>query len=107
MSGTPPARIDGTRETRGEVFREAQLRAFPDAERIDVATCGMVQAHPRVAQLRVVDEQLQALAGELERSHPGAAASLREGLEETLTVTRLGVRGALKKTLQSTTRASR
>jgi putative transposase len=47
-------------------------------------------------------DRLQALAGELDRSHPGAAASLREGLEETLTVTRLGVRGALKKTLQST-----
>ena len=47
-------------------------------------------------------EQLQTLAGELERSHPGAAASLREGLEETLTVTRLGVKGKLKKTLAST-----
>jgi putative transposase len=47
-------------------------------------------------------ERLQALAAELDRSYPGAAASLREGLEETLTVTRLGVRGALKKTLQST-----
>lgn len=47
-------------------------------------------------------ERLGVLAGELERSHPGAAASLREGLEETLTVTRLGVRGALKKTLAST-----
>jgi len=47
-------------------------------------------------------ERLQGLAAELERSHPGAAASLREGLEETLTVTRLGVRGALRKTLQST-----
>ena len=33
--------------------------------------------------------------------HPGAAASLREGLEETLTVTRLGVRGRLKRTLAS------
>jgi putative transposase len=42
------------------------------------------------------------LAGELERSHPGASASLREGLEETLTVTRLGVKGALKRTLEST-----
>jgi putative transposase len=42
------------------------------------------------------------LAAELDRSHPGAAGSLREGLEETLTVTRLGVRGALKKTLAST-----
>jgi putative transposase len=47
-------------------------------------------------------ERLTALAGELERSHPGAAASLREGLEETLTITRLGVRGALKRTLEST-----
>jgi len=47
-------------------------------------------------------ERLQALATEFDRSHPGAAASLREGLEETLTVTRLGVRGALRKTLQST-----
>jgi putative transposase len=47
-------------------------------------------------------DELNALAGELERSHPGAAASLREGLQETLTVTRLGVKGALKRTLEST-----
>ena len=47
-------------------------------------------------------EQLRTLASELDRSHPGAAASLREGLEETLTVTRLGVKGKLKKTLTST-----
>jgi putative transposase len=40
-------------------------------------------------------EPLQILAGELERSHPGAAASLHEGLEETLTIIRLGVRGQL------------
>jgi putative transposase len=47
-------------------------------------------------------EELKTLAGELERSHPGAASSLREGMDETLTVTRLGVKGALKRTLQST-----
>jgi putative transposase len=47
-------------------------------------------------------EQLTTLAGELDRSHPGAAASLREGMAETLTVTRLGVKGSLKKTLAST-----
>ena len=47
-------------------------------------------------------KELQTLAAELERSHPGAAASLREGMAETLTVTRLGARGALKRTLQST-----
>lgn len=46
--------------------------------------------------------QLQTLAGELEHSHPGAAASLKEGMAETLTVTRLGIKGALKRTLQST-----
>ena len=31
-------------------------------------------------------DRLHALAFELERSHPGAAGSLREGLAETLTV---------------------
>ncbi len=46
--------------------------------------------------------RLETLAGELERSHPGAAASLREGLEETLTLQRLGIRGSLKTTLAST-----
>jgi putative transposase len=52
-------------------------------------------------QARALD-QLRALAGELDRSYPGAAASLREGMEETLTLTRLGVTGNLKRTLEST-----
>jgi putative transposase len=43
-------------------------------------------ADPLVAQA-----ELEALARELDRSHPGAAASLREGLAETLTIGRLGV----------------
>ncbi len=47
-------------------------------------------------------DQLRALAGELDRGYPGAAGSLREGLEETLTLTRLGVSGSLKRTLDST-----
>ena len=50
-------------------------------------------------------EQLTALALELDRPHPGAAASLREGMEETLTVIRLGVTGKLKQSRR--TRASR
>ncbi len=45
---------------------------------------------------------LQALAAELDRTHPGAAASLREGLDETLTVLRLGVPPTLARTLRST-----
>jgi putative transposase len=47
-------------------------------------------------------EKLKALAGELDHTHPGAAASLREGMTETLTVTRLGITGSLKRTLEST-----
>ena len=47
-------------------------------------------------------DQLRVLAGELERTHPGAAGSLREDMEETLTLTRLGIRGPLKRTLAST-----
>ena len=45
---------------------------------------------------------LTALARTLDKTHPDAAGSLREGLEETLTLTRLGVSGALKRTLCST-----
>jgi hypothetical protein len=45
---------------------------------------------------------LLALAKELDRTHPGAAASLREGLDETLTVLRLGVPPTLARTLRST-----
>jgi hypothetical protein len=40
-------------------------------------------------------ERLTRLAIELERQHPGAASSLREGLEDTLTLQRLGVTGQL------------
>ena len=47
-------------------------------------------------------DQLITLALELDHPHPGAAASLREGMEETLTVTHLGITGKLKLTLQST-----
>ena len=46
--------------------------------------------------------QLQRLASSLQAKHPGAAASLREGLEETLTVQELGITGALYRTLRTT-----
>jgi putative transposase len=45
---------------------------------------------------------LLTLAKELDRTHPGAAASLREGLHETPTVLRLGVPPTLARTLRST-----
>jgi putative transposase len=52
---------------------------------------------PLIAQV-----ELEALARELDRSHPGAASSLREGLTETLTISRLGVPPTLARTLRST-----
>ncbi len=48
------------------------------------------------------EDQLERLAAELERTWPDAAGSLREGLAETLTLTRLGIGGKLAKTLSST-----
>lgn len=45
---------------------------------------------------------LTNIARRLERKHPGAAASMREGLEETLTVLRFGLPEALERTLSTT-----
>ena len=50
----------------------------------------------------IAERRLRALANSLEREHPGAASSLLEGLAETLTLQRLGIRGALYRTLRST-----
>jgi transposase-like protein len=46
--------------------------------------------------------QLERLAGSLAKGHPGAAASLREGLDETLTVIGLGLDEALYRTFATT-----
>ncbi len=45
---------------------------------------------------------LKGVAKWLETDHPGAAGSLREGMEETLTISRLGVPPSLLRTLLST-----
>jgi transposase-like protein len=45
---------------------------------------------------------LEALARQLERKHPQAAASLREGLDETLTVMRFELPESLTRTLSTT-----
>ena len=45
---------------------------------------------------------LEALARQLERKHPSAAASLREGLDETLTVMRMNLEASLARTLSTT-----
>jgi putative transposase len=66
----------------------------------------LVQARMRQAyhadSALAAEAKLTALAKELDKTHPGAAASLREGLQETLTVLRLGVPPTLARTLRST-----
>jgi transposase-like protein len=70
---------------------------LPEAERGFIDTkLGRIFANPDpAAGLR----DAKALATALARKHPGASASLREGLEEMFTVTRLGITGTLARTL--------
>jgi putative transposase len=72
---------------------------LPDTERafIDAKLVRALNNPDAAAGLR----DAKALATLLERKHPGAAASLREGLPELFTVARLGITGALAKTLTS------
>ncbi len=51
---------------------------------------------------KVAKRRLERLSSSLKADHPGAAASVLEGLDETLTLQRLGVSGTLYKKLRST-----
>jgi transposase-like protein len=70
---------------------------LPEAERgwVDIKLGKIFANSDPAAGLR----DAKALATALARKHPGAAASLREGLEEMFTVTRLGITGTLARTL--------
>ncbi len=65
-----------------------------------------VRARMRVAwsltDPELAKQRLELLAGELERTWPDAASSLREGMHDTLTLMRLGITGNLAQTLCST-----
>jgi putative transposase len=76
------------------------LGHLPEAER------PLIQRKLRAAwanpDAHAAQRELEALARALDKKRPGAAASLREGLADTLTVNRLGVTGSLLKTVEST-----
>lgn len=61
-----------------------------------------IRAAYNMADYDKAKESLDLTVRYLERLNPSAAASLREGLEETLTVHKLGVTGLLRKTLSTT-----
>ena len=66
------------------------------------AVASKMHAAYRLDSALAAQAALEDLARQLDKTHPGAAASLREGLEETLTVMRLGVPPTLARTLRST-----
>ena len=107
--------LDGAKALRravGDVFdhpvvQRCQLHKLrnvcdrlPDALGSTVAKRMRTAYH--IADPLLAEAELEGLARSLEHSHPGAAASLREGLAETLTITRLGVPPTLARTLRST-----
>jgi transposase-like protein len=108
--------IDGSKALRAAIKRVWGRRAV--IQRCQVHKKRNVKAHLAEAHHEELDRRLAAAYGEahydsalaklrltvrwLDRISPAAAASLREGMEETLTVVRLGVPELLRRTLSST-----
>lgn len=61
-----------------------------------------LEAAWKIEDTKHAESELRAIIRSLKLSHPGAAGSLLEGLEETLTVTRLGLTPSLQRTFKST-----
>jgi putative transposase len=73
---------------------------LPERDRDQVR--GRMRAAWSLTDPELARQRLQLLASELDRTWPDAAGSLREGLEDTLTLTRLAITGKLATTLCST-----
>jgi putative transposase len=71
-------------------------------ERDRVAVRARIRAAWSLTDPGLARQRLELLAAELDRTWPDAAGSLREGIDDTLTLTRLGITGQLAKTLCST-----
>jgi transposase-like protein len=108
--------IDGSKALRHSIEKTfgdfALIQRCPVHKRRNVL--GHLPQSARPSTQRALDEAwnatdparakrlLENLARSLNPSHPGAAGSLREGLDDTLTLLRLGVRGNLLRSLRST-----
>ena len=73
---------------------------LPERDRDQMRT--RIRAAWALTDADLAEQRLRLLAQELERTWPDAAASLNEGMAETLTLMRLGISGQLAKTLSST-----
>jgi putative transposase len=89
------------------VIQRCQLHKIRNVQdRLPQRLCGPVGTKMRTAyhadSALEAEAQLTSLARELDKTHPGAAARLREGLAGTLTMLRLGVLPTPARTLRST-----
>ena len=80
--------------------RRNVLEHLPEAQRPWVRAV-LTRAYAS-ADVKTARRRLQDLARRLDRDHPSAAASVREGLDETLTVIELGVSERLQRSLATT-----
>lgn len=86
---------------RCQVHKKRNVLSYlPKSEQANISM-SMTMAY-REFEYEVARDKLMSIAGGLENRYPKAAASLLEGLEETLTVHRLKVPGLLRETLCST-----
>ena len=84
--------------------REHKKRNVTDAlpERLRASVRSAMNQAYATREAKRARRLLDNLARRLEHQHPGAAASLREGLDETLTMMRLGLPENLERVLSST-----
>ena len=108
--------LDGAKALRAAVTRmfgtEAQVQRCQAHKRRNVlkhlpekhqsAVDARISAAYKMADYEEARKSLDLTVRYLEKLNPDAAASLREGLEETLTVHKLGITGLLRKTLSTT-----
>jgi putative transposase len=73
---------------------------LPERDRLQILL--RIRAAWALTDHHLARERLELLASELDRTWPDAAVSLREGMDDTLTLMRLGITGQLAKTLCST-----
>jgi putative transposase len=107
IDGAKALRAAATRVFDHPVLARCQLHnlrhvtdRLPD--RLASTVAKRTRAAYRADSALAAQAQLETLAKELDKTHPGAPASLREGRTKTLTVLRLGVPPTLARTLRST-----
>lgn len=86
---------------RCQVHKLRNVQSYVSAHQWPDACAAIRKAYAETSYLKA-KRMLEHIARWLDRLNPHAGASLREGLDETLTVTRLGLKGRLRATFATT-----